>query len=298
MNLLSVLRYKVKCTCKNYFRQVTLRKLKEEILQYYLKFPPRDNTIASAVSYLHKHHICTFPAPFFDKYDENQIAVFKDNSNGLLYVLQEGKKLYFKRSYNIITVRKCFCGLITEQDEHSPHRYTNKQFNIGKGDVLFDIGSAEGNIALSHIEDLKAVVLFERDKEWLEALEATFAPWRDKVTIVGKFVSNTNDESHISIDSFLKTYQYKPTFIKIDVEGAENLVLDGMKNLMASTIIKIALCTYHQPDDYERFYDEFLHRGFELTSSEGVMLYLNDIAHMRPPYFRKGLLRIITSSNG
>lgn len=47
--------------------------------------------------------------------------------------------------------------------------------------MIADIGSAEGNFSLSNIENVKKVYLFESDKEWIEALEATFRPWRDKV---------------------------------------------------------------------------------------------------------------------
>jgi hypothetical protein len=295
MKLLDILEYKVRCTWKNYLWQKKLKKLEQHIINYYSSHPSNDIEIKDGVNYIRSHSICTFPNSFVEKYNKDKFVVHKDSSNGLLYVIHDGKKLFFKRSYNTTTVKNLYCGLITEQDVESPHCYTDAQFKVEANDILFDIGSAEGNIALANIEKVKQVVLFERDREWIEALEATFAPWKEKVTIVGKYVSDQNDENNISIDTFLKNYPYQPSFVKIDVEGAEDSVLRGMKHLIDTAPLKIALCTYHQAKDYERFTTKFHQQGFKLTPSKGIMLYLNDINNMQPPYFRKGLIRIITS---
>lgn len=289
---MDTLTYKIKCTWKEYIWQSKLKDLKQTILSYFTTHPCDDKEILSAVSYLRRHTISTFPARFAEKYKEDAIVVKRDEKNGLLYVLQGGKKLYFKRSYNTTTVKKLYNGLRMEQDPESPHCYMDKTFFVNGGDVFFDIGCAEGNMLLANIEQVKHAVLFERDKGWIEALQATFAPWKDKVTIVDRYVSNTNDEINVSIDSFLKTYPHRPTFIKADVEGAESSVLAGMKQLLSKGNLKLALCTYHKHGDFEKFYEEFAAKGAIVTPSKGVMLYLNDIQQMKPPYFRKGIIRI------
>ena len=55
--------------------------------------------------------------------------------------------------------------------------------------TLLDVGAAEGFFALSVIEHVKEIILFECDVEWIKALEATFKPWKDKVFIINKYVS-------------------------------------------------------------------------------------------------------------
>lgn len=292
MKFIETLTYKINCTWKEYIWQSNLKELKKSILSYFDAHPSDDKEISTAVSYLRRHAISTFPAKFAEKYKEEDIVVEKDAKNGLLYVLQDGKKLYFKRSYNVTTVRKLYNGLRMEQDEQSPHRYMDSSFCVADGDVFFDIGSAEGNMLLANIEKVSHAVLFERDKGWIEALQATFAPWREKVTIVDRYVSDRDDEINVSIDSFLKTYNMRPNFIKMDVEGAEQTVLQGMQQLLSSGNLKVALCTYHQYGDYDTFYQTFTEKGATVTPSKGVMLFLNDTKGMKPPYFRKGLLRI------
>ncbi|MEG1545829.1 MAG: hypothetical protein RR371_01085 [Bacteroides sp.] len=186
MALLKIIGYKIRCTWKNYLRKKTLKRIKQEIITYYSKYPSNNNEITAAVDYLRQHPLNTFLAPFTQKYNYSQVVVHKDSSNGLLYVIHENKKLFFKRSYNKLTVQYCYSGLITEQDENSPHCYIDNKFKVEDNEVLFDIGSAEGIFPLSMIEKTSRVVLFERDKEWAEALEATFEPWKEKVTIITK----------------------------------------------------------------------------------------------------------------
>lgn len=295
MSLISILKYKIRCTWKSQVQKQAMNKVRRNILSYYSSHPTTDEEIAEATSYLQTHPLCTFPAAFTQEYDPARIGVLRDPENGLLYVVHQGKKLYFKRSYNERTVRNIYCGLIVEQDTRSPHCYTSNQFTIDTNDILFDIGSAEGIIPLTHIEKIKEVVLFEKDKEWLEALEATFAPWKEKVTIIARYVSNRDDNDFISIDCFLSHYSQHPTFIKIDVEGAESSVLKGMKHLLETThSLKIALCTYHQAQDFEQFTHQFLEQDAQVEPSSGVMLFLNDLKEIQSPYFRKGLLRITT----
>ena len=45
-----------------------------------------------------------------------------------------------------------------------------------KGKIFVDIGSAEGFTSLEVIEKASHIYLFEQDKLWIEALNATFGP--------------------------------------------------------------------------------------------------------------------------
>lgn len=287
----NTIRYKMNCEYNNFQRKKALSKVRKEILTYYEKQKPESPEVAESVSYLKCFPLKTFCSSFADDYHWEDIQVFCDELNGLRYVNHQGKRLYFIRSYNERTVKYCYSGLLAEQDHYSPHCYLGTDFTIEVDDVLLDVGSAEGIFSLTHIEKLKHVVLFERDPSWVEALEATFAPWKDKVTVVRKYVSDCNDEENVTIDSYLSDKSYCPTFLKVDVEGAEQRVLDGMQNTLKLDGLKLAVCTYHQQDDFKHFTPYLTQRGFSWAVSSGVMIFLNDLTALRPPYFRKGLLR-------
>ncbi|MCC9138228.1 FkbM family methyltransferase [Pontibacter silvestris] len=177
-----------------------------------------------------------------------------------------------------------------EQDKASPHKYLTDQFKVEKGEVVVDAGAAEGIFSLSVIEQVRKIYLFETDEEWIEALEATFAPWKEKVEIINKYVSNNNDHHNLSLDAFFKDKE-SVNFIKADVEGAEADLLEGSKELLSKdSNLKVAITTYHKQND-ETHLAKVLHSsGFKTENSTGFMLYIYD-KDIKPPYFRRGLIR-------
>lgn len=130
------------------------------------------------------------------------------------YKIRCTRRGYFQKETMNKVRRETIRYYTTHPDGQSPHCYISDDFIIDMNDVLFDMGSAEGIIPLTHIERISHVVLFEKDTEWIEALEATFAPWTEKVTLSNHYVSDHNGENFISIDYFLKTYPHRPSFVK------------------------------------------------------------------------------------
>jgi len=276
-------------------RTIILKKtLRIKILNYFSSLNEHEvnDEQKEVLQFLENDEIRIFPYPFNTNYSPDKIEVFYDTEKRMRYVLQDGKRLYFKKRWNENKIKRSYCDLIREQDLNSPHRYLTDSFNIGKNDVLADIGAAEGNFSLAVIDDVRKVYIFEYDPEWIEALKVTFAPWAEKVEIIDKFVSDSNDNSHVRFDTF---YENKKdiNFLKIDVDGAESVVLKSCEKLFKSDgPLKIALCTYHKNNDEKEFTRFLKNYGFSVSPSRGYMINYYD-KKMKAPYLRRGLIRAI-----
>jgi hypothetical protein len=274
-------------------RTVILKKnLRGKILRYFAAKPDINEEEKEVIKYLESNEVNIFPYPFHADYTPDSIEVFFDESKKMRYVLQDGRRLYFKKRWTAKKIQKSYCDLMREQDADSPHRYLTGSFNVEDGDVLADIGAAEGNFSLAVIEQVKKVYIFEYDSEWIEALKATFEPWPGKVEIINKFVSETDDASHIRFDSFVR-YKTDVNFLKIDVDGAESVVLNSSNEFFKSARpLKIALCTYHKNNDEKEFTLKLKNLGFTITPSKGYMINYYD-KKMEAPYLRRGLVRAV-----
>ncbi|MFN9111686.1 MAG: FkbM family methyltransferase [Bacteroidota bacterium] len=267
-----------------------LTELTRRISKFLEDKPNKTSEELEVMAYLQHNPISVFPYDFEKEYDKSSILVFRDESNGLPYVVHEQKKLFFKRSYTVAKVRSLYHGLQLDQDHRSPHLYLNRDFDLNSEDVIADIGAAEGNFSLSNIEKVKKIYLFECDHEWIEALEATFKPWKEKVTICNKFVSNSDSEDAISLDTFVKDHD-DITFLKVDIEGEEARFLAGAKHFLESkSKFKLAICTYHKKHDAIEFTEILEGYGLKVQPSERFMIFYHDPT-IGPPYLRRGLLR-------
>jgi precorrin-6B methylase 2 len=266
--------------------------LRKEILHYFRRLPGKQisREQKEVISYLKKNPLSIFPYSFSEKYDYRNVKVFTDEKSGLKYVIMDGERLYFKRKWSEELIKGCYSFLQMEQDIDSPHRYLTDEFFVRNNDVVADIGAAEGTFALSVVKQARKIYLFESDTEWVEPLEATFAPWKEKVEIINKFVSDNNNEENITLDSY---FDKKGTvdFFKIDVEGGETDLLKGCAEMLSSNnSLALAICTYHKPDDEIVFTEMLKNRGFGLSHSKGYMIFIKD-NKLQPPYLRRGLIR-------
>jgi glycosyltransferase involved in cell wall biosynthesis len=257
---------------------------KKEVLDYLRNTP---------VSY--DSHRNVFPYPYTKKYMPEQIVVFKDGTNGLPYVLHENKKLYFRRGTSDREVRTYYASLLSEQDADSPHCYETDAFRVHEREVVIDAGVAEGNFSLSVVERAANLWLFEPDKSWIEPLQATFAPWKDKVVIINKMVSDVDDEFSVSLDNF-DFGKDKVTFIKADIEGFERLLLSGASKLLfEQRPMRLVLCTYHRQDDAAVLERMLRSRGFQTEFSKRYMIFPDK--RIAAPYLRRGLIRAQKTGN-
>jgi hypothetical protein len=233
-----------------------------------------------------KHGLMYFPYPFALEYKKMPIVCHFDDRFGLPYVVHSKRNLYFPKSYaynDKKALEILYKSLVVEQDISSPHRYV-KDINRLKGKTLLDIGAAEAIFSLDAIELVSHVYIFECDDVWIEALNATFAPWKNKVTIVRKYVSDSNDENTITLDRFFEDKDKRNLFIKMDIEGYEQAALRGAANLLREAHdIDFSICTYHKKNDVVEIAGMLNSFGFEWEQTEGYFYFEKE--------FRKGIIR-------
>ena len=280
----------------NIRHQSFLKKLRSDILAFYSNKSNISPDEAEVLEYLRTNPVTIFPYDFQSKYNPANIEVHFDDSCGMPYVIHEDKRLYFKKSLTQNQVRNLYHGLKLDQDEDSPHRYLTAEFSVESTDVIADIGAAEGNFSLSNVEKARKIYLFECDPEWIEALQETFKPWKDKVEIQNKFVSNTNADNTVSIDDFTGIHN-DITFFKVDIEGEEFNFLEGAKNYLSTQPkLKMAICTYHRQEDETKFTELLKRHHFHAAASRRYMIFYHD-QHIKAPYLRRGILRAEKRNN-
>ncbi len=232
----------------------------------------------------------SYPQQLYEKYRDFSADMRYDSEKGMLYVMHCGKRLYYPGSYTpeMVYTEYSFCCM--EQDEESPHRYLDGQFVVEEGAAVIDAGTAEGNFALEIVERAEKLYLVECDSKWIPALEATFAPWRDKVTIIPKMLGDTEDETHTTIDGIAAGERID--IIKMDVEGAEDLALAGAgKTFRENPGIRCVIATYHAKGMEERVIRRLHAEGFRTESKDGYVFYRNENEALWDMELRHALVR-------
>lgn len=245
--------------------------------------------IRDGIKYLRRHPFTPFPFEWAQKYDTLIPEVFRDEAQGCFYTLFDGKKMYFPKHYTHTHVIWAIRSICKEQDPRSPHLYLTDDFLLEPGSIVVDAGVAEGNFALSVVEKAKKLYLIECNSAWMEALRLTFAPWKEKVVFVEKYLSDEVSPSTVTIDSLLIPEAGGDYFIKLDIEGFEEKALSEMKRLIASgNRIKMNVCTYHHPQDCKEIEATLTSNGFSCEVSDGYLIYFQ---RNEEPSFRKALIR-------
>lgn len=273
------------------FEPKHFRERRKALLQHFKRMDLSSLTMEQrdAINYLKKHPFTPFPFRWAQKYDNLMPKVYRDKKHNCFYALFDGKRMYFPKYYTHTHVIWSYRIILKEQDPLSPHRYLREDFQVEPGSIVIDAGVAEGNFALSIIEKAKKLYLIECNEDWMEALKLTFAPWEEKVSFIEKYLSDIPGPTTVSIDSLLIPQEGNKYFIKLDIEGFEQKALSGMKKLIASDLpIKMNVCTYHKPNDYNEI-ETFLHsNGFSCNGSQGSLLFFQP---NEEPSFRRALIR-------
>ena len=279
---------------QNYIKILTDNSVNQErrkkILRQFNKkkgnFP---NEIIEAIQYLKKNRFTPFPYYWSLKYERLIPEVYVDSDNSFSYIIFEGKRLYFPKKYTQSQVIWTTRGILKEQDINSAHRYLTETFQIENDSILIDAGVAEGSFSLSAIEKVKKLYLIECEPDWIEALELTFKPWKNKVEIIEKYLSDSITENTISIDGLVEASSNEKYFFKFDVEGYEKLALKGMKAFFSTAPnVKMSVATYHRVNDADEINQTLTEYGLNCHFSDSFLVFIDE---NEIPTFRKAIIR-------
>lgn len=243
---------------------------KQSVMKRYRNNP--DPEIAGILEHLGKQDLQVFNYGFVKKYEELCFQIEFDEMCGMFFVCHDGKRLYFSRAIkNQEEAANYYRGVLMEQDRESPHKYTDEDFRVENGDVVVDIGVAEGNFSLQVIDRVSRLYIIESDDGWIEALQETFKDYREKVIIIKKFVTSVDGGKYMTLDSLIDE---PVNFIKMDIEGNEWDALQGAEKLIdRSGNLKCAVCAYHGDFDEILIRDIFGKYGMDISTTRGYMWY-------------------------
>ena len=234
-----------------------------------------------------------FPYPRKEGLQE-EVSIRVEREGGLPYVVHKPNvRVFFPKCMGDAEVKECYRQLkylegITGEGSLvvSPHCYQDDEFRMQEGDVLLDVGCAEALFSLENAEKARQIYLFECDRKWIKPLKQSFKPYKDKTVIVEKAVSDRTTSRTIRIADAVTNEG--PFFVKMDIEGAERLVLKASEGFLKGNKVKLSCCVYHRQDDAEVIRALLEGYGYTTRFSKGYMLPTLNGTHY--PYFRKGVI--------
>lgn len=271
---------------------------REILYQQILRLPePLASIYRDEMDYLRRAGLTAFPYDQIRSMDPVESG--RDSEKNLPFVIHRGKRLYFPDSWTELQATEAYrcyfeneCLLGGGYRVRTPHQYQTDEFCVRPGDVVVDVGAAEGLFALEVVELASRIILFECDSIWRKPLEATFAPYASKVQIIHKKADTHDGRRSVRLNSFLlQGADDESFFIKMDIEGAEpQLVEDCRSFLVQASQVRLCACSYHRWGDAEQLERLLVDMGYDTDFSDGYMLFTRDL-NQAPPFFRRGLIR-------
>lgn len=221
-----------------------------------------------------------------------------DSQLGLPYIEADDGRLFFPARQSLDSIASLYLSYVNDEGitekgcrSKSPHSYVSPGFGVEQGDVLLDVGSAEALFTLHNVGKVSRAYVFEAKPEWERPLNATFAPWKNKVQVISKYVSPRTEGHSVRLQDAIEADSAATYFVKMDIEGAEQDVILASKYFLTSHRVKLSCCVYHRHDDDAVISKMLKDMGFRMSYSEGYMLVrMGKTAY---PYFRHGVIHAI-----
>lgn len=204
--------------------------------------------------------------------------------NDILFIKDVKIPNFYKENKNNIIIKWEFCHLLykifSSYLEKNTIIYENNLYNISKNDIVLDCGANMGLFSAYAASKGAIVYSFEpmsytrnnflnKTKNIYKNINIVPYGLKEKNKIE-KFIQCDNpgashdinininldneilymeDIQCISLDFFCNFYNIKPTFIKIDVEGSEEQLLYGSKQILQEYNPIVSLGLYHKKED-------------------------------------------------
>lgn len=161
-------------------------------------------------------------------------------------------------------------------DKKDWHYYQKEHTEIEHGEVLLDIGTAEGLFPLTVIGKCAHVHMVEPSVLFVDCLKKTFVNFPNKISIHNVAVGNEDGEINFdenSLDGKIVAadeasthsipickvdtlmHNRKITYLKADIEGFEQEMLRGAEMTIKQNKPKIAITTYHTQNNPDEIID-------------------------------------------
>ena len=149
-------------------------------------------------------------------------------------------------------------------------QYFEDFLDLQEGEVFVDAGGFDGQTSIQfikHCPKYKSIYIFEPDSDNLDLAKNNLVNFKN-VNFISKGLSNQKDtlrfdtgsgsassisengSIEIEVDTLDNLVKEKVSFIKMDIEGAEGLAIEGMKNHILNDHPKMAISVYHKVDDF------------------------------------------------
>lgn len=175
--------------------------------------------------------------------------------------------LFWPKKYSLTNLQQIISETFDSKDWHF---YQKEHTTIESGEIILDIGTAEGLFPLTVIDKCTKVIIVEPNKIFIKSLKKSFSNYLDKVEILNYAVGNQSGVINFSEDSLegqvtadcnnqiqiekidnLIPQDQKISYLKADIEGFELEMLKGAAETIKRNKPKIAITTYHKENDYK-----------------------------------------------
>lgn len=196
---------------------------------------------------------------------------FEANKDKFLWIYDLLKDEKSKEIFSTLVEYRITANLNLMADfSYIPNEQYFPEFLKLENERFADVGGFDGQTSVEFIKrcpDYEAVYLFEPSQSNLDMAKENLSQ-HSNVQFIAKGLSNTfaelkfrsNDGSAssiselgdvtIEVDALDNLVTEKITFLKMDIEGAESLAIEGAKQHILNDHPKIAIAVYHKSDDF------------------------------------------------
>lgn len=269
-----------------------MRRLK--ILFFWIFASKNNINISELLRFLTKPKVDTIAKKFIKAIDEktgDYEVVFHPIS----------KKLHWPKTFSMATLYQIVAETFDKQDWHY---YQKRHTQIADGEILLDIGTAEGLFPLTVIDKCQKIYMVEPSEIFQACLKKTFAAHTDKIEIFHTAIGNEDGTIYFEENSLEGTVSHessagknkiniqkvdtlfsnneKITYLKADIEGFEEEMLRGAEQTIKANKPRIAITCYHTQNNPEEiisiikgFVPEYKHyvKGIYGLTPKPVMIH-------------------------